>query len=140
MGKGNRARQTTVSLAAVVLICFFMPWVQLSCVGLRDSASGFDLAREGNRVLWLVPLLMLMILVFGLTRWVLEKLPALFALTATVGGGVSAYLMYNERFNLNDSPRLVATQWTAVFWLGFLAALAIVAGGFWFYTRRTRAP
>jgi hypothetical protein len=100
MDKGNRARRTTVSLAAVVLICFFMPWVQLSCVGLRDSASGFDLAREGNRVLWLVPLLMLMILVFGLTRWVLEKLPMLFALTATVGGGVSAYLMYNERFNL----------------------------------------
>ncbi|MEW6127268.1 MAG: hypothetical protein AB1757_09530 [Acidobacteriota bacterium] len=140
MNQTNRARRTILGLATWVLICFFLPWVQLSCMGISDSVSGFDLARAGDRVLWLVPLLMLVIVVLGLARWLWEKLPALFALTATVGGGFSAYLMYAERLSLNDSPKLIATQWTAVFWLGFLAALGIVATAFWFYARQIRAP
>lgn len=140
MNQVNRPRQTTLGLAAMALLCFFLPWVQLSCMGIKDSASGFDLAREGDQVLWFVPLFMVAILVFGLARWVWEKLPALFALTGTVGGGLSAYLMYRERLNLTDTPRLVAMQWTPVFWLGLLASLGIVAAAFWFYAVRARAP
>jgi hypothetical protein len=140
MDETNRARRTTMSLAILGLLCFFMPWVQLSCVGLRDSVSGFDLARGGDTILWFVPLFMVAVLVLGVMRWVWEKIPALFALAATVGGGCSAYLMFNERLSLNDSPRLIATQWTAPFWLGFLAALGMIATAFWFYAKRTRAP
>ena len=130
----------TVSLAAFVLICFFLPWVQLSCVGLRDSVSGYDLARAGDKLLWFVPLLMLAILVTGLARPVWEKLPALFALASTVGGSITAYLMYYERASTNDSPRLVATRWTAVFWLGFVASLGIIAAALSFYSKRSRSP
>jgi hypothetical protein len=136
----NSARRTTLSLAMFVLVCFFLPWVQLSCVGMKDSVSGFDLAREGDELLWLVPLFMLAVLLFGLLRLIWEKMPAVFALAGTVGGGVSAYLMYHERSITNNSPRLVATQWTFIFWLGFLASLALVTSAFIFYVRRSRSP
>jgi hypothetical protein len=136
----NSARRTTLSLAMFVLVCFFLPWVQLSCVGMKDSVSGFDLAREGDELLWLVPLFMLAVLVFGLLRLIWEKMPAVFALAGTVGGGVSAYLMYHERSITNNSPRLVATQWTFIFWLGFLASLGLVTSAFIFYVRRSRSP
>ena len=134
------ARRISISLAGFVLICFFLPWVQLSCVGLRDSASGFDLARGGDSLLWLVPLLMLVILMLGFVRAIWEKLPAVLALTAMVGGGLSAFLMYQERSNLNHSPRLVATQWTALFWLATMASLGITAASFRFYSKRSRSP
>ena len=140
MDHTHRARRTTVSLAAFVLMCFFMPWAQLSCMGIRDSVSGFDLAREGDKFLWFIPLSMLLILALGLARLIWEKLPGVFALTSTAGGGFSAYLMSYERFTMRDSPRLVATQWTALFWLAFLASLGITVAGFWFYSRRARPP
>jgi hypothetical protein len=136
----NSARRTTLSLAMFVLVCFFLPWVQLSCVGMKDSVSGFDLAREGDELLWLVLLFMLAVLVFGLLRLIWEKMPAVFALAGTVGGGVSAYLMYHERSITNNSPRLVATQWTFIFWLAFLASLGVVTSAFIFYVRRSRSP
>lgn len=134
------ARRTTLSLAIFVLLCFFLPWVQLSCVGMKDSVSGYDLARAGDRFLWFVPLFMSAIVVLGLARLIWEKMPAIFALAGTVGGGVTAYLMYHERSITDNSPRLVATQWTLIFWLGFLAALGVVAAAFIFYVRRSRSP
>jgi hypothetical protein len=140
MSNANGSRRTTVSLATFVLICFFLPWVQLSCVGMRDSVSGYDLAREGDKSLWFIPLFMLLILAFGLVRGIWEKRPVVFALASTVGGGLSAFLMVHERFTINDSPRLVSTQWTALFWLAFLASVAMAATAFWFYGRRARSP
>jgi len=136
----NRARRATLSLAAFVLICFFLPWVQLSCVGAKDSVSGYDLARTGDKFLWFVPLFMFAILLTGVARAIWEKMPWIFALASTTGGSISAYLMFYERSNLNDSPRLVATQWTALFWLGFVASLGIVAAALIFYARRSRSP
>jgi hypothetical protein len=106
----NNMRRSTLSLAAFVLICFFLPWVQLSCVGLKDSVSGYDLAREGDQVLWFVPLFMLAILMLGLLRFVWEKLPAVFALAGTVGGSLSAYLMYRERSMTNSSSKIAAKR------------------------------
>jgi hypothetical protein len=43
----EKARRTALSAAGFVLICFFLPWVQVSCLGAKDSASGFNLARGG---------------------------------------------------------------------------------------------
>jgi len=135
----NGARRTTLSLAAFVLVCFFLPWMQLSCVGMKDSVSGFDLAREGDGFLWFVPVFMLVVLVVGLTRVIWDRMPSIFALAGTVGGSVSAYLMYHERSITNDSPRLVATQWTLFFWLGFLASLGVLTAALIFYARRSRS-
>ena len=42
--------------------------------------------------------------------------------------------------NYKNSPRLVATQWTLLFWLGFVASLGVVASAFIFYVRRSRSP
>jgi hypothetical protein len=122
------------------LICFFLPWIQLSCVGLKDSASGFDLARQRDSLLWLVPSFMFVILVLGIVRAFWDKLPAVFALTATVGGSISAYLMYRERSNLNSAAGMAAAQPTALFWLAFLASLGVTAAAFIFYSKRSRAP
>ena len=107
---------------------------------MKDSVSGYDLAREGDRFLWFVPLFMVAVVVFGLLRLIWEKMPAVFALAGTVGGGVSAYLMYHERSITNNSPRLVATQWTLLFWLGFVASLGVLTAAFIFYVRRSRSP
>lgn len=136
----DKSRNTSVSLAAFVLLCFFLPWVELSCLGVSDSVSGYDLARAGDTLLWLVPLLMLTIVIVALSRSIWEKLPMVCALAMTVGGGISAFLMYNERSSTNHSPRLVAAQWSVFFWLGFLACLCIVASGFLFYVKRSRSP
>ena len=136
----KQARRLSVSLAAFVLICFFLPWVQLSCIGVKDSVSGFDLARSGDKYLWFLPLLMITVLITGLTRSIWERTPWLFALASTAGGAISAYLMYFERSTTNDSPRLVATQWTVVFWLAFIAALGVIAAGLVFYARASRSP
>ena len=138
--KEKGARRTTLSLAAFVVICFFLPWVQLSCVGMKDSVSGFDLAREGDELLWLVPLFMVAVVVLGLVRVIWEKMPAVFALAGTVGGGACAYLMYHERAITNNPSRLVATQWTLFFWLGFLASLGVVTSAFILYLKRSRDP
>jgi hypothetical protein len=124
----NSARRATLSLAAFVLLCFFLPWVQLSCGGTKDSVSGFDLAHSGDKLLWLVPSFMLVIILLGLSRFIWEKVPVIFALASTVGGSLSAYLI------------LVPAQWTALFWLGFVACLGIVAAALMFYARRSRSP
>ena len=136
----EKARRMSLSAALFALICFFLPWVQVSCLGVKDSASGFDLARGGARALWLVPLLMILVLAFGLMRAVWERMPALFALSGMSGGMVSAWLMFYERRRYGSSSSLIATFWTAWYWLGLVASLVVAGAALWFYTRRARAP
>jgi len=136
----DTSRRITMSLAAFVLLCFFLPWVQLSGVGVKDAASGFDLARGGDKLLWLIPSFMILIILLGLVRLVRERAPAVFALAGTVGGSLSAYLMQRERSSADSSSTLVATQWSAPFWLGFIACLGIVAAALIFYGKRSRSP
>jgi|SRR5215216_479195 len=134
------SQRATLSLAAFVLLCFFLPWVQLSCVGIKDSASGFDLARSGDGLLWLVPLFMLAIILLGLARFIWERVPSLLALTSTVGGSISAYLMYHERSITGSSSSWIAAQWSAWFWLGFISSIGVAATALIFYAQRSRSP
>jgi hypothetical protein len=136
----EKARRTTLSAALFALICFFLPWVQSSCPGAKDSASGFDLARGGDRALWLVPLLMIAVLAFGLARIVWDLMPALFALSGMAGGLISAWLMLDERRNAGPPSSLITTFWTTWYWLGLVAAVIVAAAALWFYTLRARAP
>jgi hypothetical protein len=135
----NGAPRATLSLAGFVFICFFLPWVEASCPGMKDSISGYDLARD-EAVLWIIPLAMLIVVVLGFSSAILTRLPAAFALAGTVGGSISAYLMYRERLNTNASPRLVALHWTALFWIAFVASLGVSATALLFYARRSRSP
>ncbi len=129
-----------MSAALFALICFFLPWVQVSCLGAKDSASGFNLAREGDHALWLLPMLMIVVLVFGLMRAIWDRMPALFALSGMSGGLISAWLMYHERDSAGPSSRLIATFWTPWYWLGLVACLIVAGAALWFYLMRSRAP
>ncbi len=135
----DRDRRVTVSAAVFVLICFFLPWVQISCAGLKDSASGLDLARGGDRALWLVPLLMLAVILMSLMR-VWKRMPAIFALVSMASGVASAYLMNRERTNAEQSSGLFGTHVTGWFWLGFVSSLLVAAGAIMFHLRRSRSP
>jgi len=133
------ARRVTLSAAAFALICFFMPWVQVSCVGIKDSASGLELTNAGDRLGWLIPSLMFLVLVTGLVRFILDQIPALFALIGTVGGGLSAYLMYRERLKPGLSSALIAGRMTLWFWLGLVASLVVSLSALVFYMKQSKS-
>ena len=118
------SRRGTISVALIALICFFLPWVQLSCGKSESRLSGVDLARDGHSELWLIPFLMLVIKVIATARAWNDK-RAITALIGLVTGLVAAYLMNRERVRAEDSSGLVAVGLTAWFWLGFGATLGL---------------
>lgn len=133
----ERARRITLSAAVFVLICFFMPWVQISCVGIRDSASGFDLARHGSRALWLVPLLMLAVISLGIARdW---KKRSVFGLSGFSSGIISAYLINRERVNAEEASGIIGARVTGWLWLGLFSSLAVAVFALIFYIKRPKS-
>jgi hypothetical protein len=118
------SRRVTTAAALIVLICFFLPWIQVSCGATKDTASGVDLARDGNNALWLIPILMLALLVFGLKAW--KERDELSALLGLMSGLVSAYLMNRERLKFEDDDGLLQVGVTGWFWLGLGSSIAIV--------------
>ena len=127
----------TLSAAVFVMVCFFLPWVQVSCGGVKDTASGFDLAREGDRALWLVPLLMIAVIILALAR-VWKKNGFIFALVSTLSGLVSAYLMNQKRVNAEDASGLL--RLTGWFWLGLFSSLVVAISAIVSYLKRSRSP
>jgi hypothetical protein len=132
-------RRINISAALIVLVCFFLPWEQVSCAGAKDNLSGLDLARHDQMLLWLVPFLMLAVIVVGILRRRNEK-PFLFSIVSIVSGGLATYLMNDQRLRVRDASGLIAAQLTGWFWLSFLSALAIIALGFGLLFRRSREP
>jgi len=132
-------RRINISAALIVLVCFFLPWEQVSCAGAKDNLSGLDLARHDQMLLWLVPLLMLAVIVVGVLRRRNEQ-PLLPAMVGIVSGGVTAFLMSNQWLRVRDASGLIAAQLTGWFWLSFLSVLAIVASGFGLLLSRAREP
>ena len=119
-------RRTTITLALIVLICFFLPWVQVSCGSSSSRLTGLDLARDGHNSLWLIPLLMLVILLLAVARVWKERVSAL---VPFIGGVVTSFLMNRERMRANDTSGLVAVRLTGWFWLGLVTAIGLVAVG-----------
>lgn len=118
------SRRATTTAALIVLICFFLPWIQVSCGATKDTASGIDLARDGSGALWLIPLLMLALLFLALRVW--KERRELSTLVSLVSGLVSAYLMNRERLKFEDSSGLLRVGVTGWFWLGLASAVVIV--------------
>jgi hypothetical protein len=119
------SRRLTTSLALIVLICFFLPWVQLSCGASESRLSGVDLARDGHSGLWLIPFLMLVTLFLGITRaW--EDRRDVAAMIGLIAGLVSAYLMNRERVRAEDTSGLIAVGLTSWFWLGLGSTIGLV--------------
>ena len=130
-------RRINISAAIIVVICFFLPWEQVSCGGARDSLSGLDLARHDQTLLFLVPLLMLAVIVAGALRRGGERQTPLTVLSI-VAGGVSLYLMNRERLRVNDESGLISVQLTGWLWLGFLSTLAVLSTGIGMLMKRRR--
>ena len=128
-------RGINLSLAAFVAVCFFLPWVQVSCGGLHDSESGLGLARHGTPMLWLVPLLMVIVFALGLGRdWHRRILS--FGLASLSGGVTAAILIYRQRVDSTAVLGLLAARMTAWFWLSFAAAIVIAVLGLLVTIRR----
>src|SRR6266702_6984766 len=117
-------RQINTSGAIIVLVCFFLPWVQVSCAGAKDTMSGLDLARDGHGLLWFVPVVMGALALSAIIRIRREEHRA-FALASTMCGLLTAYLMNRERLRVHDESGLITDQLTVWFWLGFLSTLAV---------------
>jgi len=118
-------RRVTISLALIILICFFLPWIQVSCGASKDRLAGIDLARDGHNGLWLIPILMLVILFVGLARSWKERRQAA-AVVTLVSGLLTAYLMNRERARADNSSGLIAVNLTGWFWLGLASAILLV--------------
>ena len=132
-------RRINLSAAIIVMVCFFLPWVQVSCAGAKDSLSGLDLARQDDALLWLIPLVICGVLVFILVRMRAAS-SQLLGLLSTFAGAIAVFLMNRERTRAHNSSGLVATQLTGWFWLGFFAAMAVAVTGIAILLRRQRAP
>jgi hypothetical protein len=122
-------RRINISAALIALICFFLPWEQVSCGGAKDSLSGLDLARHDYALLWLVPLLMLAVLVVAFLRRHGEARRS-FSIVSIVSGGITVFVMNTERLRVNNASGIISAQVTGWFWLAFLSSVAIVMSGF----------
>ena len=132
-------RRINLSAAIIVVVCFFLPWIQVSCAGAKDTLSGLDLARHEDPLLWLIPLVMCAVLVFGLLRMRRAR-PQIFGVLSTVCGVVVVFLMNGERGRVQDESGLLAAHLTGWFWLAFISALAIVTTAVAMLFRGWRAP
>src|SRR5712691_11779573 len=117
-------RRINLSAALIGMVCFFLPWEQVSCAGARDTLSGLDLARHDQPSLWLVPILLGVVVVLALMRARKSKPRALSIITA-VCGGVAAYSMNGERLRVHDESGLIVAQLTGWFWLAFISSLVV---------------
>jgi len=131
----EKARKVSTSAALIALVCFFLPWIQVSCGGSKDLISGVHLARDGHALLWIIPVLLTLAIVLNFARGLQGKLdwPALINFVA---GLVSSYLMNRERLRAEETAGLLAVSLTAWFWLGlFGSILTTILGGFQFLKR-----
>ena len=136
---GDAMRRINLSAAIIVLVCFFLPWVQVSCAGAKETLSGFNLARQDDPLLWIIPLLMCAVLVFGFLRIRRANTKVLGILSAVCGVVVS-FLLNRERVHVQDESGLIAAQLTGWFWLALISAIAIVVTGVAMVLRRNRTP
>ncbi len=117
-------RRTNISAAIIVVVCFFLPWEQVSCGGAHDTLSGLDLARHDQTLLFLIPLLMLAVVIAGAWLGRREKRSPL-AILGLIAAAVSGVLMNQQRARVHNEGTLIAAQLTGWFWLGLLSTLAV---------------
>jgi len=137
-GGTMNSKRVTMSMALIGLICFFLPWVHLSCGASENRLSGVDLARDGHSALWLIPILMLAVLFLAITQ-AARSGRDLSALLGLVAGLVSAYLMNRERMRADNTSGLVAAALTGWFWLGLGSTIGLAVISAFRLLKRPRA-
>lgn len=127
----------SLSAALIVVLCFFLPWLQVGCGASQNRLSGVDLARDVHLELWIIPLLMIAVLFVNLARaWREQRIVV--AIVNLVGGLFSAYLMNRERSRADHPAALLEVSVTGWFWLGFAATIALVVIGCVEFLRKRR--
>ena len=132
-------RRINLSAAVIVVVCFFLPWVQVSCGGATETSSGLNLALHDDALLWLIPLSMGAVLVLGLLHARRESLKV-YSIVSAISGVVVVLLMNRQRSHAQDQAGLIAVQLTGWFWLAFIAAIAIVLTALALLLRRYPTP
>ena len=135
----NILRRINISAAAIALICFFLPWVQVSCAGAKDTMSGLDLARDGQNLLWFAPLLMGGVVLLGFVKLWRER-RGVFSIVSAACGLITVYVMNRERLREEDHAALISAQLTGWFWLAFMSSLAVVITGVAMLAKKQRGP
>ena len=54
--------------AAIILICFFLPWLEVSCSGKKIIGSGLTFAQKAAP-LWLIPAFAVLVLLLFIWYW-----------------------------------------------------------------------
>ena len=132
-------RRINLSAALIGLVCFFLPWIQVSCGGAKDTLSGFDLARDGQMLLWLVPILLGGLALLDILRALKERL-TIYSIVSALCGAITIYLMNRERLRAHDASGLISAQPTGWFWLGLFSSVVIVISGLVLFIRGKRLP
>ncbi len=101
--------------------------------------SGLDLARDGQGLLWFIPVLMGALVLSTFIRIKREEDRAL-ALANALCGLVTAFLMNRERLRAHDEAGLITSQLTGWFWLAFISTLVVAISGILMLLKRQRAP
>ena len=101
--------------------------------------SGLDLARDGQDLLWFVPVLMAALVLSAIIRIRREEHRA-FALASAMSGLLTAYLMNQERLRVYDESGLIKSQLTGWFWLGLISTLLVAISGILMLLKRQRSP
>jgi hypothetical protein len=130
-------RRINLSAALIGLVCFLLPWVQISCGGANDTLSGLDLAREGQTLLWLVPIILGGLALLEILQALKENL-RIYSIVSALCGGLAVYLMNRERLRTHDESGLISAQLTGWFWLGLFSSLVIVISGLVLFIRGRR--
>src|SRR5207245_2381853 len=131
-------KRINISAALIMLVCFFLPWEQISCGGAKDTLNGLDLARHDHPLLWLVPLMMLEVLVLGFIRR--REDARLFSIMSLVSGAITSYLMNDERMRVHNESGIISAQLTGWFWFAFLSSIAMMITALTMLLKRRRAP
>lgn len=132
-------RRINLSAALIGVVCFFLPWVQVSCSGAKDTLSGLDLARNGQTLLWLVPILLGGLALLEILRALKER-RTIYSIVSALCGSVTVYLMNRERLRTHDASGFISAQLTGWFWLGLISSVVIVISGLVLFVRGKRSP
>ncbi|MDZ7265518.1 MAG: hypothetical protein ONB16_13130, partial [candidate division KSB1 bacterium] len=54
--------------AVIILVCFFLPWLEVSCSGKKIIGSGLTFAQKAAP-LWLIPAFAILVLLLFLWYW-----------------------------------------------------------------------
>jgi hypothetical protein len=157
--KSSTGQKISLSATLFVLICFFLPWAEVSCMGARELVNGFNLASGegeagGLSGLWLIPLAMIAAIVLIYLQMYKKKSShqeKLLSFAVIGSGALSLLVMVFEYFRVQSDLQSVqdplgigvrqlvenaySIQFGAIFTL--LGSLALALGG-WLHLNAIR--